>query len=101
MHLRSTELIIVIVLFAVVSGIGFYALPYVAMEYPIVFLIMIRLWSVCKAHGYITAADFVRARFGSPTLALAVAVTGIVATMPYIALNLLGLQAVLRSEERR
>src|SRR6202043_1913406 len=77
------------------GAIGFYALPYVAIEYPLVFLIMIRLWSVSKTHGYVTAADFVRARFGSPTLALAVAITGIVATMPYIALNLLGMQAVL------
>ena len=77
------------------GAIGFYALPYVAIEYPLVYLIMIRLWSVCKTHGYVTSADFVRARFGSPTLALAVAVTGIVATMPYIALNLLGIQAVL------
>ncbi|MEY9835007.1 monocarboxylate uptake permease MctP [Streptacidiphilus sp. EB103A] len=76
------------------GAIGFYALPYVAMEYPLVFLLMIRLWSVCKTHGYVTPADFVRGRFGSPTLALAVAVTGIVATMPYIALNLLGIQAV-------
>ena len=77
------------------GAIGFYALPYVAIEYPLVFLIMIRLWSVCKTHGYVTAADFVRARFDSPTLALAVAITGVVATMPYIALNLLGIQAVL------
>ncbi len=30
------------------GAIGFYALPYVAIEYPLVFLIMIRLWSVCK-----------------------------------------------------
>jgi solute:Na+ symporter, SSS family len=77
------------------GAIGFYALPYVAIEYPLVFLIMIRFWSVSKTHGYVTAADFVRGRFGSPTLALAVAVTGIVATMPYIALNLIGIQAVL------
>jgi solute:Na+ symporter, SSS family len=77
------------------GAIGFYALPYVAIEYPLVFLIMIRLWSVCKTHGYVTASDFVRGRFGSPTLALVVAITGIVATMPYIALNLLGIQAVL------
>ncbi|HEX3958044.1 MAG TPA: sodium:solute symporter, partial [Trebonia sp.] len=77
------------------GAIGFYALPYVAIEYPLVFLIMIRLWSVCKAHGYVTPSDFVRGRFGSPTLALLVAITGIVATMPYIALNLLGIQAVL------
>jgi SSS family solute:Na+ symporter len=77
------------------GAIGFYALPYVAIEYPLVFLIMIRLWSVCKTHGYVTSSDFVRGRFGSPTLALVVAITGIVATMPYIALNLLGIQAVL------
>jgi SSS family solute:Na+ symporter len=77
------------------GAIGFYALPYVAIEYPLVFLIMIRLWSVSKTHGYVTPADFVRGRFGSPTLALAIAITGIVATMPYIALNLLGIQAVL------
>src|SRR5882757_8719312 len=77
------------------GAIGFYALPYVAIEYPLVFLIMIRFWSVSKTHGYVTTADFVRGRFGSPTLALAVAITGIVATMPYIALNLLGMQAVL------
>jgi len=77
------------------GAIGMYALPYVAIEYPLVFLIMIRFWSVSKTHGYVTAADFVRARFGSPTMALAVAVTGIVATMPYIALNLIGIQAVL------
>src|ERR1700691_6334698 len=38
------------------GAIGFYALPYVAIEYPLVFLIMIRLWSVCKTHGYVTAA---------------------------------------------
>jgi len=79
------------------GAIGFYALPYVAMEYPLVFLIMIRFWSVSKTHGYITTADFVRGRFGSPTLALAVAITGIVATMPYIALQLTGIRAVIET----
>src|SRR5262249_54760152 len=43
----------------------------------------------------ITAADFVQGRYGNRWLALAVAVTGIVATMPYIALQLLGLQVVI------
>jgi len=77
------------------GALGFYAIPYTAIEYPMVFLILIRLWSVCRKHGYVTPADYVRGRFGSPTLALAVAVTGVVATMPYIALNLIGIQAVL------
>jgi solute:Na+ symporter, SSS family len=54
-----------------------------------------RLWYVCRKHGYITAADFVRGRFGNRWLALAVTITGIVATMPYIALQLVGLQVVI------
>jgi SSS family solute:Na+ symporter len=54
-----------------------------------------RLWSVAQRRGYVTPADFVRGRYGSRGLALAVAVTGILATMPYIALQLVGIQAVL------
>jgi SSS family solute:Na+ symporter len=43
----------------------------------------------------VTPADFVRGRYGSRGLALAVAATGILATMPYVALQLVGIQAVL------
>jgi SSS family solute:Na+ symporter len=77
------------------GAIGFFAVPYTVITYPFVFVVMPRLWSVSHKRGYITGADFVRDRFGSPTLALAIAVTGIVATMPYIALQLLGIQVVL------
>ena len=65
------------------------------LVYPIVYAIYPRLWSVAHVHGLVTPADFVRARFGSRGLALLVAVTGIVATMPYIALQLIGVEAVL------
>jgi solute:Na+ symporter, SSS family len=54
-----------------------------------------RMWYVCRRHGYVTAADFVRGRFGNRWLALAVTVTGNVATMPYIALQLVGIQVVI------
>jgi SSS family solute:Na+ symporter len=74
---------------------GFFAVPYTIFVYPLVFAIFPRLWSVAHAKGYVTAADFVRGRFGSGTLALLIAVTGIVATMPYIALQLLGIEVVL------
>src|SRR5690606_2347400 len=77
------------------GAIGFFAVPYTIIVYPIVFLTMPRLWSVCRAHGYVTPADFVRGRYGSSTLALAVAGTGILATMPYIALQLVGIQVVI------
>ena len=65
--------------------------------YPLVFLPVLRLWSVSRVHGYVTPADFVRGRYGSSLLALLVAITGLVATMPYIALQLVGLEAVLRT----
>jgi SSS family solute:Na+ symporter len=74
---------------------GFFAVPYATLMYPLLFIAFPRLWSVAHAHGYVTAADFVRGRFGSRPLALAVAITGIVATMPYIALQLLGMQVVI------
>ena len=77
------------------GAIGFFAVPYTIMVYPFVFVVFPRLWSVAHAHGYITAADFVRGRYGSRWLALAVAVTGILATMPYIALQLVGIQVVI------
>jgi solute:Na+ symporter, SSS family len=76
---------------------GFFALPYTVLVYPLVFLPLARLWSVSRVHGYVTPADFVQGRYGSSTLALLVAVTGIAATMPYIALQLVGLEAVLRT----
>jgi SSS family solute:Na+ symporter len=76
---------------------GFFAVPYTVIIYPLFFLILIRLWSVSHRHGFVTPADFVRTRFGSPTLALLIAITGIVATMPYIALQLVGIEAVLKT----
>jgi SSS family solute:Na+ symporter len=74
---------------------GFFAVPYTVVLYPIVFLLMARLWSVSHRHGYVTPADFVGGRYGSKSLSTAIAVTGIVATMPYIALQLVGIKAVL------
>jgi len=77
------------------GALGFFAVPYTIITYPFVFVVMPRLWSVSHKHGYITAADFVRGRFDSSALALAIAVTGLLATMPYIALQLVGIQVVL------
>ncbi|GAA3289745.1 MULTISPECIES: monocarboxylate uptake permease MctP [Dactylosporangium] len=76
---------------------GFFAVPYTIIIYPLVFLALTRLWSVSHRHGFVTPADFVRARFQSPTLALVIAITGIVATMPYIALQLVGIESVLKT----
>ncbi|MGE5269888.1 MAG: monocarboxylate uptake permease MctP [Thiohalocapsa sp.] len=77
------------------GAVAFFAVPYTIVAYPIFFLVFARFWNVCHKRHYITAGDFVRGRFGNRWLALAVTVTGIVATMPYIALQLVGLQVVI------
>jgi len=77
------------------GAVGFYALSYTIMVFPIVFIFGPRLWSVARARGYVSPGDFVRGRHGSQGLGLAVAATGILATMPYIALQLVGIEAVL------
>ena len=76
---------------------GFFALPYTIIVYPIVFAIMPRLWAVAAAAGHVTAADVVHARYGSRALELAVALTGVLATMPYIALQLIGMEVVIKA----
>lgn len=74
---------------------GFFALPFTILVYPLVFLLMPRLWSICKVHHLVTTADFARFRYGSPTLELCVALTGILALLPYIALQLLGMEVAI------
>jgi SSS family solute:Na+ symporter len=79
------------------GALGFFAVPYTIVVFPLVFFAATRLWSVAHRQGYVTAADFVRGRHGSNALGVAVAITGIVATMPYIALQMVGIQAVVEA----
>lgn len=73
---------------------GFFAMPYTIVAYVIFFVVMPPLWNVCHRHGYVTVSDFVEGRYGSRGLALVIALTGVLATMPYIALQLVGMQVV-------
>src|SRR4051794_9725393 len=73
---------------------GFFAIPFLVIVYPMLFVLLPRFWSVAHVHGFVTPAEFVRARFGSKVLGLLVALAGIAATMPYIALQLIGTEAV-------
>jgi SSS family solute:Na+ symporter len=77
------------------GSIGFFAVSYTIMSFPIAFIFLPRLWSVCRMHNWVTPGDFIRGRYGSRGLALAMAFTGILALMPYIALQLVGIQSVL------
>lgn len=80
-----------------VGAYGFFALPYTIIVYPFVFAVMPVLWKKAHANGYVTAADVVHGAYGSRALELAVALTGLVATMPYIALQLIGMQVVIKA----
>ena len=80
-----------------IGAYGFFALPYTIIVYPFVFAVMPLIWKVAKDNNYVTAGDVVFGRYGSRALEAAVAATGVVATMPYIALQLVGMAAVLKA----
>jgi solute:Na+ symporter, SSS family len=77
------------------GAMGMFAIPFCILTFPFIFMVFPRLWNIAKRHNYITVADFVEARYRSKTLALIVALTGIFALMPYIALQLVGLEVVI------
>ncbi len=74
---------------------AFFAVPYVAIVFAIAMLTMPKLWGISRKRGYVTASDFVRDRFNSRALSVIVAITGVVAVLPYIALQIAGMQSVL------
>jgi SSS family solute:Na+ symporter len=78
-----------------VGAYGFFAIPYCILLYPYMMLVLPKLWAICHRNGYVTLADFVRGRYGSRALSIAIALTGILATMPYIALQLVGMREVI------
>ncbi len=77
------------------GSLYFFAIPYVALAFGVALVTMPRLWALAKEKGYITASDFIKDRFGSTTLAVLIAITGIVSLLPYIALQIVGMQSVL------
>ena len=77
------------------GALSFFAVPYGIFAYPYMMLVLPRFWRVCHHHGYITSADFVAGRYNNRALAAAIALTGVLALMPYIALQLVGIRVVL------
>jgi SSS family solute:Na+ symporter len=76
------------------GALGFFAVPYATIAYPVALVVLVRFWGIARRRGYVTTADFVRDRYGDRALEIAVALTGVVAAMPYIALQLVGMKAV-------
>src|ERR1700722_8144070 len=94
LYTAYTVIAIPAVVFAI-GAFGFFAVPYTIIVYPFLYLTLPRLWAVSQKHGYITAADFVLGRDGPKGLGLAGGGTGILGPMPYIALQLVGLEKVI------
>jgi solute:Na+ symporter, SSS family len=80
-----------------VGAYGFFALPYTIIVYPFVFAVMPKLWQLAKDTNAVTAADVVRNQYRSRSLESAVAITGVLATMPYIALQLIGMSTAIKA----
>src|SRR5215467_12201623 len=77
------------------GALGLFSIPLVVIAFPLLFTVMPRLWQLARDRGYITVADLVEGQYRSRGLSLAIAFTGILATLPYIALQLVGMQVVL------
>jgi len=64
---------------------GYFAVAYTIIVFPIALIFLPRLWSIARVHHYVTPADFIRGRYGSRGLSLALmvyphAVTGVLST---------------------
>ena len=79
------------------GAFGLFAVPYTILIYPLLYITFPKLWAVTHKRGYVTGADFVAGRYGNRWLGLAIALTGIVATMPYIALQLVGMEKAIQA----
>ncbi|MCL5783155.1 MAG: sodium:solute symporter [Candidatus Thermoplasmatota archaeon] len=77
------------------GSVYMFAVPYVMATFAVAMIVMTSLWKISKEKNYVTAVDFVKDKFNSKTLAILIAITGIVAELPYIALQIVGMQAVL------
>lgn len=79
------------------QGLILYATVYGSISYPFLYYVAPRLYLIAKNRGLITGADYVKIRFNSSFLALLMALTGILAMLPYIALQIVGIKYVLQA----
>ncbi len=77
------------------GSVYFFAVPYVGIAFGVALITMPRLWKISRDKNYVTAVDMVHDRYNSKVLTMIIALTGIVAELPYIALQIYGMQAVL------
>ncbi|MGH8162572.1 MAG: sodium:solute symporter family protein [Gammaproteobacteria bacterium] len=74
---------------------AFYILAYGSLAYVLGYWVLPPISRYAKRHGLITQADFFAHRFSSRELGIAVGLIGIVAMIPYLALQLEGLGLIV------
>src|SRR5215831_17189083 len=77
----GTTLVFFLIGADIYTAFAFVAIPYGVLTFGIALAIMPRLWALSKEKGYITASDFIKDRFGSTTLSILIAITGIVSLL--------------------
>ncbi len=77
------------------GAFGYMAVTYQAMVFAFAILVLPRLWKKSAEKGYLTLGDTIKGETGSRALSIIFAVVGIGSLIPYIALQIVGLQGVL------
>lgn len=78
------------------GSVAFFATPYVVLAYPLAYFFLPKIWKVGKAHNFTTLADYVKGRFDSKLFSVLIAITGVLMLIPYIDLQLSGIQDTLK-----
>jgi solute:Na+ symporter, SSS family len=66
-----------------------------ALTYIVPYWILPPIWRFAKKHGLVTQSDFFAKKYNSERLGLLVAIVGVVSMIPYIVLQLKGLQIIV------
>lgn len=74
-----------------------YIIAYGAVAYVLGYWFLPPVWRYAKAHGLITQADFFAHRFDSRAFGVAVGLVGVLAMLPYLALQLQGLGLIVET----
>ncbi len=74
---------------------AFYIMAYGTVGYILGYFLLPRIWEIGKQYGLLTAPDFFTARYGSKALATFASAVHVVAILPYVTLQLSGLQIFL------
>ncbi len=77
------------------GSLAFFAIPYTIIAFFTSYFYLPKLWKVSKNRKLTTLADYAKERFDSKFLSLLIAIVGVLMLIPYIDLQLAGIQDTL------